>query len=150
TVPPGAGRHPAILFVTGVGCFSQELGQPPDNVGRLLYGLTRAGFVTMRVEKSGMGDSGGPACASPEVNFRAELHAYIEGLRALRGHGRVDPANVFIVGLSIGGVHAPFLEQAHPVKGTVVINTTAKPFMEYLLETRRRQFALRGMEPKAI
>jgi hypothetical protein len=51
TLPPQAsGRLPAVLFVTGIGCFSQELADPEDGVARLLHGLTRAGFVTMRVE----------------------------------------------------------------------------------------------------
>jgi len=47
----------------GIGCFSQESTdlQGPD--AQLLCGLARAGFVTMRVEKSGMGDSQDSPCA---------------------------------------------------------------------------------------
>lgn len=147
TVPRAAGpsRRPAVLFVTGVGCFSQEIANPKDNVAQLLYGLTRAGFVTMRVEKSGEGDSQGPACASPQADMAAEVRGYVAGLRALKGDPRVDARNVFLVGLSIGGVEAPLIEREEAVKGVVAINTAAKPFMEYLLETRRRQALLRGM-----
>jgi pimeloyl-ACP methyl ester carboxylesterase len=51
---------------------------------------------------------------------------------------------VFIVGLSIGGVEAPLIEREEKVRGVVVINTAAKPFMEYWLETSRRQKLLAG------
>lgn len=147
TAPPNAvpSRRPAVLFVAGVGCFSQEIADPGDNVAQLLHGLTRAGFVTMRVEKSGEGDSQGPACSSPQADMAAEVRGYVAGLRALKADPRVDPANVFLVGLSIGGVEAPLIEREERVKGVVAINTAAKPFMEYLLETRRRQMLLRGM-----
>ncbi len=137
-----SGKRPAVLFVTGVGCFSQEILDPNDGVARFLHGLTRAGFLTMRVEKPSMGDSEGPACASPEADLDSEVRGYVAGLRALRKDPRVDPDNVFVVGLSMGGIEAPLIAAAEPVKGVVVINTAAKPFFEYLLETRRRQLQL--------
>lgn len=144
TVPPGEGRRPAVLFVTGVGCFSQELPSADIGVARLLHGLTRAGMLTLRVEKTGMGDSEGPPCASPQADLRHEVRGYVAGLHALRADPRVDPARIFLVGLSIGGIHAPLILREAPMRGAVVINTAAKPFFEYLLETRRRQMLLAG------
>jgi len=143
TRPKNDGRHPAILYLTGIGCFSQEsldLGSPDV---KLLYGLTRAGFVTMRVEKSGMGDSQGPPCLSSEVDMQAELRGYVAGLKALKEYSFVDPNNVFLIGLSVGGVEAPLVAQQVPVKALIVINTVAKSFLEYLNDTRRRQNLLR-------
>ena len=139
------GKLPAVLFVTGVGCFSQEIANPRDSVAQFLHGLTRAGFATMRVEKTGQGDSQGPACNSPEADMQAEVRGYVAALRALKGDSRVDRDNVFIVGLSIGGIEAPLIEREEKVKGVVAINTAAKPFLEYWLETRRRQMLLRGI-----
>ena len=52
---------------------------------------------------------------------------------------------LFIVGISIGGVEAPLVARAANVHGVVVINTVAKPFFEYLLDTRRRQMELRHL-----
>lgn len=143
TIPRDNARHPAVLYINGIGCYSQESAdlQSPD--AKLLYGLTRSGFVTMRVEKSGIGDSEGPACASPVVDLKAEQRAYIAGLQALKQYSFVDPENVFIVAISIGGVHAPIVAQQVPVKGIIVINTVIKPFLEYLIDTRRRQNLLR-------
>ena len=143
TAPKDAGRHPAVLYLNGVGCFSQESLDLSSPDAKLLYGLTRAGFVTMRVEKSGMGDSQGPPCASPQVDLQAEVRSYLAGLRALKQASFVDPTKVFIVGLSLGGVEAPLVAQQEAVKGLVVINTVAKPLFEYLLDTLRRQALLR-------
>ena len=142
TAPRTPGRHPGVLYVNGLGCFSQESLDITSNDAKLLYGLTRAGFVTMRVEKSGMGDSEGPACSSPAVDFRAELRGYAAGLRALKQRSFVDPRAVFLVGLSLGGVEAPILAAEEEVRGIVVVNTVAKPLFEYLLDTRRRQMVL--------
>jgi uncharacterized protein len=143
TAPKGEGRHPAVLYITGIGCFSQESLDLASTEAKLLYGLTRAGFVTMRVEKSGIGDSQGPPCASPAVDLQAEVRGYVAGLKALKAYPFVDAERVFVVGLSIGGVEAPLVAQQVPVRGLVVINTVAKPFLEYLADTRRRQHLLR-------
>jgi pimeloyl-ACP methyl ester carboxylesterase len=137
TVPKAGGKHPAVLYINGIGCFSQESANLQSTDAQLLYGLTRAGFVTMRVEKSGMGDSEGPPCSS--VDLEAERRGYLAALKALKDYPAVDPNNIFLVGLSIGGVHAPIIAAEIPVKGIVVINTVIKPFLEYLIDTRRRQ-----------
>ena len=144
TGPADDAAHPAVLYITGIGCFSQESVGVQTTEAKLLHGLARAGFVTMRVEKSGVGDSQGPRCDSPEVDLRAEMAAYVEGLRTLKSLRNVSTDRVFILGLSIGGVHAPLVAQQEPVRGIVVVNTLAKTFIEYLLETRRRQDMLKG------
>jgi len=138
------GRLPGILFVTGIGCFSQEFIDPKDSVAQLVRGITRAGFATMRVEKTAQGDSQGPACNAPESDLNAEVRGYLAGLRALKSNPRVDPDRVFIVGLSIGGVEAPLIEREEKVRGVVAINTEAKPFIEYWIDTTRRQKTLAG------
>jgi pimeloyl-ACP methyl ester carboxylesterase len=150
TAPKGSGRHPAVLYLNGIGCFSQESLDLSSHDAKLLYGLARAGYVTMRVEKGGMGDSEGPPCESPEADFNAETRGYAAGLKALKQASFVDPENVFLVGLSIGGVEAPLVASGQHVSGIVVVNTVAKPFFEYLLDTRRRQMGLRHVPADEI
>ena len=83
TRPAGSGRLPAVLFVGGIGCYSMESPFDEDEVyRRLLSSITRLGFVTMRVEKSGMGDSRGAPCA-----IRGS------GERTRRLHGRAAGAS---------------------------------------------------------
>ena len=143
TRPKSPGRYPAVLYITGIGCFSQESIGVQSTESKLLYGLTRRGFVTMRVEKTGVGDSQGPSCESERADLQSEVKGYVEGLRALRNYDFVDPENVFLVGLSIGGVEAPLVAQQASVKGIVVINTVARSFLDYLQDIRRTQRALR-------
>jgi len=145
TVPRAGGRHPAVLYLTGIGCFSQEDPAFGSTESKLLYGLARAGYLTMRVEKTGIGDSQGPACASDAADLELEVAAYRAGLKALRERADVDPGRVFVLGLSIGGVEAPMVAQGGDVRGVVVVNTVARPFLEYLLETIRRQDKLHRM-----
>ena len=142
TSPQSRGRHPAIVYLNGIGCFSQESLDLSSNDARLLYGLTRRGYVTMRVEKSGIGDSEGPSCNSPAADFRAEVRTYASALRALKQYEFVDPRSTVLLGLSIGGVEAPLVAALEPVRAIIVVNTVAKPFLEYLLDTRRRQLSL--------
>ena len=105
----------------------------------------RAGFVTLRVEKTGIGDSQGEPCTSPAADLRLELAGYEAGLAALKRYDFVDAERLFVMGLSIGGVEAPIVAQGGAVKGVVVVNTVARPFLEYLLETIRRQDKLHRM-----
>ena len=65
TVPRKPGRHPAVLLLTGIGCFSQESLDRSDPDVTLLDGLTRRGFVAMRVGKIGLG--GLRATATPRT-----------------------------------------------------------------------------------
>jgi len=114
TGPADDASHPGILYVTGIGCFSQESLGVQTTEAKLLHGLARAGFITMRVEKSGVGDSQGAACASPEVDLNAEIAGYVEGLKTLKSTPHVMPDRVFVLGLSIGGVEAPIIAQQVP------------------------------------
>ena len=145
TMPRAPGRHPAILYLTGIGCFSQESVGVQSNEAKLLYGLTEAGFVTMRVEKSGIGDSEGPSCSGAAYDLHEEIAGYVAGLLTLRQYEFVDPGKLFVMGLSIGGVEAPLVAEQAPVKGVIVLNTVARPFLDYLRENRRRQLVLRNV-----
>lgn len=145
TKPKAAGKYPAILFVTGVGCGSQDNLTPEDALAKVLYGLTQRGVVTMRVEKSGVGDSEGLPCSSPQADLQAEVRGYVAGLRALKSYTFVDSRNVFILGLSIGGIVGPMVANQVPVKGIIVAETVGISWYEYELANLRRQLILRGV-----
>jgi pimeloyl-ACP methyl ester carboxylesterase len=144
TRPRTGGARPAVLFLTGIGCGSQDNLPSDSTLAELLYGLTRRGFVTMRVEKSGVGDSEGPPCASPQVDLQAEVRGYVAGLKALKGYDFVDGGNVFLFGLSIGGIDAPLVAREVPVRGVMVAETIGTSWYEYELANMRRQLLLRG------
>jgi pimeloyl-ACP methyl ester carboxylesterase len=143
TVPNGNTRKlPAILFLQGLPCSSVDWPLPEPNPPReLIYRLTRAGFVVMRVEKSGVGDSTGTPCR--DVGFRDEVSHFTRALRKLKSYDFVDGENVFLFGWSAGGWVAPPVAAAEPVKGIVVYGTVVRPYAEYFVENWRRNRRLR-------
>ncbi len=145
TKPKGPGRFPAVLMVGGIGCYSLDNLPPDDAYARILYGMTLKGFATMRVEKTGMGDSEGPPCRSPQADLRQEVSGYVAGLRALKSYDFVDPARVFIVGHSIGALVGPLVAAEEPVRGLVVAEGIGTDWFEYELENFRRQTLLAGV-----
>ncbi len=59
----GNGKRPALLFIQGIGCYSMDT--PFDTTRselQLINRLARGGWVVMRVDKSGIGDSQGTPC----------------------------------------------------------------------------------------
>jgi pimeloyl-ACP methyl ester carboxylesterase len=150
TKPKAPGRSPAVLLIGGIGCYSTDNAfDPNDAYRRILYHLTRNGFVTMRVEKSSMGDSEGPPC--PEVDFETEVKGYVAGLTALKQYDFVDASNVFIFGHSIGGISGPIVaNRAGGVKGIIAAETVGVNWYEYELENLRRQLLLGGADHDAV
>jgi alpha-beta hydrolase superfamily lysophospholipase len=146
TKPHAAGRHPVLLLIPGVGGGSvdQPLGDG-SAYSRILAEFAREGWVTVRVDKPGVGDSeGGPAA---DTGFEAELDAYRQALRAARGYDFADGDSVFVFGHGLGGVFGPMIAGEMPVKGVAVYGTVVRPWIDYLIENRRRQERLAGTEP---
>ena len=143
TRPRTAGRHPAVLFAGGIGCYSLD-GAPAVVNGYIgiIQELTRRGFVVMRVEKSGMGDSLGIPCEAQD--FNNELAGYRAGFQKLRTYDYVDAANVFLVGHSIGGLVAPILAAELPFRGLVAMSTAGQKWIDYENVNARRQLAMEG------
>ncbi len=145
TQPNRPGRHPAILFMGGMGCYSIDELTEDNPYGRILAELTRSGFVTMRVEKTGMGDSEGPACSSTAADLAQEVQGYVAGLKALKSYAFVDSNQTFILGHSMGGVTAPLVAGQESVRGVIVSGTIGTSFYEHELDNLRRQLTLRQM-----
>ncbi len=149
TRPKGEGKHPALFLIQGIGLASID-----NPVGALssyksiVDDFSRHGFVTLRVDKPGCGDSeGGPA---RDVDFDTELDGYRQALKMLKARGDVDADRVFIFGHSMGGVMAPLLAVDVPVRGIVVYGTITRTWTEYWLENLRRQMELADADPSAI
>jgi pimeloyl-ACP methyl ester carboxylesterase len=150
TVPHGApGKHPAVLVVGGIGCFSVDVASnAQDAYLRLTHDLSRRGFVTMRLEKSAVGDSQGPPCRS--VDFVSEAASYAVAFDALRDDPAVDSAHVYVIGHSIGSLIGPRLALQKPVAGLVIAEGVGVDWIEYELLNSRRQEMLGGATPAEV
>src|SRR5262249_56915728 len=130
------GRQRAVLLLQGGHtCFSIDnpVGTP-FGFTWVARSLARHGYVTMRVERPGCGDSeGGPL---RDVDFDTELDGYKEALRALKQLDFVDAANVFLFGHSQGGINAPLMALEIPVRGIAVFGPVSGGGIEGILAQR--------------
>lgn len=144
TKPKARGRYPAVLVISGLGCYPLPSSQSDDPFNQLRYGLTRRGFVTMWVEKNGEGTSQGPACDSAQSDLQFAANRSLAGLKALATYDFVDSKNIFIFAHSIGPLEGVLLAKKFPVRGLVAAETIGKSWYEYQLDNARRQLLLLG------
>ncbi len=139
-------KMPAMLFIPGYTCSSIDELTKDHPYKRIIDAYVDGGYVTLRIEKSGLGDSKNtPACES--CDLLDEIENFEVGLKKLKSLPYVDTNRIIIYGHSMGGIIAPAISAKHSVAGVVVYGTTAKSWFEYQLEMYRVQNALAGMNP---
>ncbi|NNE92684.1 MAG: PDZ domain-containing protein [Verrucomicrobiales bacterium] len=150
TRPPGDGPFPAVLLLQGgQTCFPVDdpFGRPIGFV-RIAQHFAKNGFVTMRVERPGCGDSeGGPLRL---IDFDTELAGNIAALRKLKGLDFVDENRTGIYGLSMGGIMAPLVVAEESAAAIIVYGTTCINWVEGVVAQRRRLMELKGNTPAEI
>ncbi len=139
-------KMPAMLFIPGYTCSSIDELTSDHPYKRIVDAYVDAGYVTLRIEKSGLGDSQNtPPCES--CDLMDEIENFEVGLKKLKSLSYVDTNQIIIFGHSMGGIIVPALTAKHNVAGVIVYGTTAKSWFEYQLEMYRVQNALAGMNP---
>jgi pimeloyl-ACP methyl ester carboxylesterase len=129
------GTRGTVVMIQGIACESVE--QRPYS--SLAHALAYAGFTVVRFDKRGVGDSEGGPCN--KTDFVTEL----EDARAVVDHARRLGGPLFIFGHSVGGIIAPQIEaDAYAAYGVPTM-----PWIECLLDSVRRQLALRGITDEA-
>jgi dienelactone hydrolase len=118
------GRLPAVMLIQGGGCGSVDIPFAAD-VGQsgVVRTIAARGYITMRVDKSGVADSQGPPCDS--IGYSQELDGYRAALAALVRHPSVDPDRVHLLGISLGGMFAPVLAGESRIRSIAVYGTLA-------------------------
>ncbi len=126
TVPPGSGRFPAVILITGSG---------PQNRDEELFGfrpfrviadhLTRHGIATLRYDDRGVGGSSGSTSESTTEDFAADALA---ALRWLAARPEIDAKRVGLLGHSEGALVAAIAASRAPeVAFIVMLAGTAVP-----------------------
>lgn len=146
----GRPRAPGLLIMQGLTAATLDNSIPTAPIDRpvgmgvyrtIAAALADAGFVVMRVDKAGCGDSEGDAT---QLDFEGERDGYLASLKALKARDDVDPDRLFLFGHSMGGIIAPLLAGEVPVRGVAVYGTSIQTWFEYILENERRQVTLSG------
>lgn len=133
---------PIALHLAGLGHGSCELpADSRDPRRKLIEGLTSLGLATMRVERSGTGDSEGPPAA--EIDLFTEVDAYRAALDSLEAHP--DISGVVLFGQSVGGMIAPLLAgEESKLQSMIVFGTSARKWTDCIVRGTRRQRLLAG------
>jgi dienelactone hydrolase len=142
-------RLPAILFVPWLSCDSVEspTSQSPG-IDELIYTVAKeSGWVMLRVDKPGVGDSEG-VCADTDLD--TEIAGSRAALAWLRAHPWVDASRIVLMGHSFSGAFLPLVSGTTPVAGYVVLNSWVRTWMERLLEFERLQAEASRMSPADV
>lgn len=136
-------KHPVLFLIQGIGYVSNEQALTSGTpYARICRTFSDKGWVTVRVEKPGLGDSeGGPA---DKVDFDFEVDAFRQALLKTKSYPFVDPDKIVIFGHSMGGCEGPLLASEIPVKGLAVYGTVLRSWQEYWMDAVRSQGSLGG------
>ncbi|TVQ09470.1 MAG: PDZ domain-containing protein, partial [Bacteroidetes bacterium] len=143
--PPGEGPHPAFFFIQGAHCGSIDGMNPRSPVAMLLEGLTEKGYVVVKTEKAGVGDSRNNIhCTDCDLDY--EIRLFTASFNQLSQYDFIDTSNVFVFGHSMGGVQAPLMQTDFLPKGIAVFGTVARPWFEYYIDIARKQRLMVGQD----
>jgi hypothetical protein len=139
TVPVGAGPFPAIVLVHGSGPNDRD-----ETVGAnkpfkdLATGLASRGVAVLRYEKRTK-VYGAKGVTLADYTVRQEVvDDALEAVKMLRTQPKIDPARVFVLGHSLGGMLAPRIAVADPkIAGLIVMAGAARPLEEAILAQAR-------------
>lgn len=143
------GRRPVLFWIQGINASTVEAPLGANNyITNVLRPFSDEGWVTVRVEKEGVGDSEGrPALL---VDFLSEVDIYRQALKKLDSYDFVDRDRVYVFGHSMGGCHAPIVCSEFPVKGIATWGTVSMSWLEWQVRSPRIQGPLGGTPESEI
>ena len=149
TLPRGAGPFPAVLLISGSGAQDRDetlLGHKPFLV--LADDLTRKGIAVLRVDDRGVGGSTGDTANSTSADFAGDVLA---GVAFLKGHARINPRKIGLVGHSEGGVVGPIAaSKSEDVAFVVMMAGTGVPGLDILRLQGKLIAQAMGATPRAL
>lgn len=138
-----SGKIPAILFVSWLSCSSVETPDRNDSWTKMLREVAeKTGFLMLRVEKPGVGDSNGTPCT--DCDLLTELDSYKAAWRYLKQRHDVDTTKIIVFGASLGGTLASVVGKNEPVKAYVTAVSVYKTWLEHMIELERRRLLYSG------
>ena len=137
----GSGRLPAVVLVAGSGMTDRDESVAGIPVfGHLARGLADAGFIVVRYDKRGVGQSGGRAESATLADFAEDARAVV---RWLERRPEVDKDRIAVLGHSEGAAVAMLLASREKrVKAAVLVAGPGTTGADLLLEQQRHQLDL--------
>jgi uncharacterized protein len=134
---PAAAKLPAVVLVGGSGPTDRDglvFGIPI--LGEIANALADAGFIVVRYDKRGIGQSGGRAEAATLVDFADDARAAVKWLSERKD---VDPKRIAVVGHSEGGLVSLIAAgRDKRIAAVALIATPGMPGSDVVLAQQRR------------
>lgn len=136
---------PVLFILPTVGCNTLEsIPGNPSIYQAIVDSFTYHGYATIRMERSGVGDSKGEPCET--MSFDAELDALELTYELIDQYDALDVNNVFLFGHGIGAISGALLSQHLPFRGMVAYGTIGRNYPEWEWLTTRKQFELANID----
>jgi len=149
TLPPGNGKSPAALLITGSGAQDRDQALFGHKTFMVIADhLTRAGIAVLRVDDRGIGGSTGSITQSTTADFAEDVLA---GIAFLMDHDRIDADQIGLIGHSEGGLVAPLVaSQSDDVAFVVMLAGPGVPGREVLIFQLELIARSEGIAPETI
>ena len=143
TLPPAPGRlrHPAVVLVVGSGPVDRDASVAGIPIFSQLAGsLAAQGFIVLRYDKRGVGQSGGRTETATLQDYAEDLIAVVKWMEK---RDDVDRRRLAVAGHSEGAAVAMLAAaREKKIKSLVLIAAAGSTGAELILEQQRRQLEL--------
>lgn len=130
TLPPGAGRHPAVLLVHGDSARDRDGTHGRHKPWLVLADrLTRSGFAVLRLDARGVGGSGAGSAEPAQADLEGDVRAALEFSKR---RSEIDSRHVGLVGFGSGAVLAADLASHNAgIAFLVLLGAPAEPISAF-------------------
>lgn len=151
TIPAGSGPFPAVVLVHGSGPNDRDESVGGVKVFRdLAEGLSSRGIAVLRYEKRTRAHPASFATGHFTVNDETVDDA-VAAAALLRGRKDINPARVFVLGHSLGGMMAPRIGQRDPkLSGLIILAGTTRPLEDVITEQTTYLAAAAGADSSQV
>ena len=139
TMPVGDGPFPVVVLVHGSGPTDRDETIGPNKPFKdLALGLASRGIAVLRYDNRTK-VHGAKAARLTSLTVKDEVIDDVgEAFKSVRAHDRIDPARIFVLGHSLGGMLIPRIALANPsLAGVIVMAGAARPLEQAIVEQTR-------------
>ncbi len=116
-------KLPAVLIINGSGSADRDGNIKKPHIEANIYKdlahfITGLGFITLRYDKRGTGESEGNPLV---VGMQDLVRDVISNIEYLKNHPRIDPGKIILLGHSEGCILATIANTASPVAGLILL-----------------------------
>jgi dienelactone hydrolase len=138
-MPVGAGPFPALVLVHGSGPNDRDETIGPNKPFKdLALGLASRGIAVLRYDKRSNVYPAKLQSAADLTVKEEVIDDALEAVKTLRATPGIDPARVYVLGHSLGGMLIPRIAAGDPLlAGVIVLAGAARPLEQAILEQTR-------------